>query len=361
MALHEENLVPQLCYLGIGSASRQEAARFWSSLGSSLALQCSTVGLLLALPILMPGPITPSMNFNVVPLTSPLTSIELPSYTKPRTWAQPLPERPEVALPATRVIRFAQPKPPLKQRLKEQPPVILPELDRDAANITNGLKIEPKNPRPPVETGVLSATNAAQPSVARPPREVQTGGFGDPNGVPATGEQRRSANIAQRGQFDLPSGPGLGNGTGGANGVQGTIASAGFSNSVAGGSTGKEAGRGSKVRVGQFANNVAGAPVVTERSPIPNPTIQPVDILSKPIPVYTEEGRRLKVEGEVSLMVRFTGTGRIQVLYVIRSLGHGLDEAAVRAAQGIQFKPETHNSQPVDSEGTVHIQFQLAY
>ena len=39
------------------------------------------------------------------------------------------------------------------------------------------------------------------------------------------------------------------------------------------------------------------------------------------------------------LEVVFEATGKIQVLRVVRGLGYGLDDAAVRAAEQIRFKP----------------------
>ena len=57
----------------------------------------------------------------------------------------------------------------------------------------------------------------------------------------------------------------------------------------------------------------------------------------------------------------FTAGGEPRVLEVVRGLGHGLDETAIRAAQQIRFKPALRDGLPVDSTATVHILFQLAY
>jgi TonB family protein len=86
----------------------------------------------------------------------------------------------------------------------------------------------------------------------------------------------------------------------------------------------------------------------------------PAEILSKPVPVYTAEARAQKIEGEVLLEVVFQATGKIQVLRVVRGLGHGLDDAAVKAAEQIHFKPAQKDGQPSDSTAFVHIIFQLA-
>ena len=64
--------------------------------------------------------------------------------------------------------------------------------------------------------------------------------------------------------------------------------------------------------------------------------------------------------GEVLLEVVFEATGKIHVLRVVRGLGHGLDDAAVHAAEQIHFKPALKDGQPSDSTALVHIIFQLA-
>jgi hypothetical protein len=48
------------------------------------------------------------------------------------------------------------------------------------------------------------------------------------------------------------------------------------------------------------------------------------------------------------------------VLRVVRGLGHGLDDAAVHAAEQIRFKPALKDGQPSDSTVVLHIIFQLA-
>jgi TonB family protein len=95
-------------------------------------------------------------------------------------------------------------------------------------------------------------------------------------------------------------------------------------------------------------------------APPAKPRVMPVEVLSKPAPVYTEEARKLRIEGDVLLEVEFSSTGLIRVLRVVRGLGHGLDEAAVRAAEQIRFKPAHDSGQAVDSRTTVNIVFRLA-
>lgn len=85
-----------------------------------------------------------------------------------------------------------------------------------------------------------------------------------------------------------------------------------------------------------------------------------VEILSKARPVYTEEARRLKIEGDVVLRVTFEASGRLTVLGVLEGLGHGLDESAIAAAKKIEFTPARREGQPVDHTATLRVVFRLA-
>ena len=89
--------------------------------------------------------------------------------------------------------------------------------------------------------------------------------------------------------------------------------------------------------------------------------LTPVEIIEKPRPLYTDEARRLRLEGEVLLETLFPATGSPRVLRVLHGLGHGLDENAMVAVQLIRFRPATHAGQSVDSNAIVHIVFQIAY
>jgi TonB family protein len=83
--------------------------------------------------------------------------------------------------------------------------------------------------------------------------------------------------------------------------------------------------------------------------------------VEKPRPEYTAEGRSLRIEGDVRIDLVFLANGTVQVNRVVSGLGHGLDEAAVRAAQQIKFKPAKKDGQPVDFPAVVRIEFRLAY
>jgi TonB family protein len=107
--------------------------------------------------------------------------------------------------------------------------------------------------------------------------------------------------------------------------------------------------------------DVAAPPTVQSRpAPQAAEKIVPAEILSKPVPIYTEEARAKRIEGEVLLEVVLEASGKLRVLKVVRGLGHGLDDAAVHAAEQIRFKPALKDGQPSDSTAVLHIIFQLA-
>jgi len=157
----------------------------------------------------------------------------------------------------------------------------------------------------------------------------------------------------------MPVGPGQGNGSGGAKGIRGTVASADFGNGVATPARGSS-GRGSVQTSGFGSQEVAQNTAHIQRVDSgPPPT--PVEITYKPNPVYTEEARAQKLEGEVLLEVEFAASGQLRVIRVVKGLGHGLDENAVAAANKIRYKPAMRNGQAFDSTAIVHVVFQLAY
>jgi TonB family protein len=209
-----------------------------------------------------------------------------------------------------------------------------------------------------IHTGEFGSSVA--PTINAPVQKVQTGGFGDPNGIPGHGKEGAKLIAANTGAFDMPQGPGYGNGSGGARGLKGTIASAGFGNGIA--SSGHGDGRSNGA--GSVATGAFGAQQVAQATPKhldrELPTTPP-EITYKPTPVYTEEARQLKLEGEVLLEITFSANGQLHVNRVVRGLGHGLDEAAVAAANKMKFKPALRNGTPVDSTAVVRVVFQLAY
>jgi TonB family protein len=260
----------------------------------------------------------------------------------------------------------AQLEPPVNALRLPAPPPKAPVKAEDDPVPT--VRIEPRKldpikaaavvPKQAVKTNVFSTGSSAAPTVALAPSKVQTGGFGDPNGIPAKADQGKAVNIAALGSFDLPSGPGYGNGTGGAKGVPGVVASSGFGNGTA---TPESRPRAATVQAGGFASaDVPAPPTVRSHPAEAAARAVPAEILSKPTPVYTQEARSLRIQGEVLLEVVLEASGNLHVVRIVRGLGHGLDDNAVKAAEQIHFKPAMRDGQPTDSTVVLHIIFQLA-
>jgi TonB family protein len=281
-----------------------------------------------------------------------------------------VPEKPEMPhktlphklLPPAQPVLNAKLVVPRDIRVQAPPEVAPPRVSAPIPQLApNILKAGGARPDLVVHTGEFGSS--ATPTVNAPVEKVQTGGFGDPNGVPGQGKPNSHLQIASLGSFDLPPGPGKGNGTGGSNGIPGTVASAGFGSGIAspGNGNGRSSGRGSLQSAG-FANQATSPIASTRHSQMDaGPERTPVEITFKPNPVYTAEARALKLEGEVLLEVLFQANGQLHVNRVAHGLGHGLDEAAVAAATRMRFKPASDHGQAVDSTAIVHVLFQLAY
>jgi len=216
-----------------------------------------------------------------------------------------------------------------------------------------------------IHTGEFEGSSVT-PTVNAPITRVQTGGFGDPNGLKPSDNSKPNGKLiaSAAGSFDMPVGPGQGNGAGGAKGIKGTVASADFGNGVAtpGQGDGRRSGRGSAgVQSSGFGSQEVAQNTAHIQRVDSGPPTTPVEITYKPNPVYTNEARNLQLEGEVLLEVEFAANGQLHVNRVARGLGHGLDEAAVNAANKMRFKPALRNGQPMDSTAIVHVVFQLAY
>jgi TonB family protein len=204
--------------------------------------------------------------------------------------------------------------------VEEKPPELKQNLKQsEIVWSSNG----PKAPKEEVKPN--PGGNPAPDTVNAALSKVQTGGFGDPNGIAGPGNPKRRGNINHAGSPGLPGGPGYGNGTGGAQGLRGTVASDG---SGRGGGTAASASDG-------------------------------LTILYKPNPRYSAEGRERRIQGDVVLEVIFLASGQIKVIGVVSGLGFGMDDEAIHAAQRIRFTPAMRDGKPVDFSARVRIEFRL--
>jgi TonB family protein len=328
----------------INTVNRQKvSARFellpdrkpqWDRIGLSATAQLATLGLLLLAPLIFPQPMQTALKFDVVELMQPVTLIQIPSRTPPpppkvRPKVPPpkpkpvLPEPPELNPRQPHVFLVQKPELPKVHTVEAKPVELNPILKETRIVVVTS---QPKPPKEDVRVGSLSSGSPAPATVVAPVNKVQTGGFGDPNGIPGPGNPNRRANINQGGSPLLPGGPGYGNGTSGARGIRGAVAA-------------EETKRNASATGGATTG---------------------VDILNKTNPVYSTEGRALRIEGDVVLEVVFLASSQVQVIRVVSGLGHGLDEAAIQAAKQIRFRPAKRDGQPVDFPARVRIEFRLA-
>jgi TonB family protein len=333
----------------------------WARMGVSASVQLAILLFLLAIPLFYPEKIKVALNLQIVALTAPVTEVPVappPPPPKPRV-RPPAPKQeavePERLNPKQpHIFLQAMALQPLVKKVDTRAPELNPVVE--AAKMETQLN-QPKRPKDDVKVGNLSNGSAAPATVNLPVQKVQTGGFGEVNGLPGKGNPNKMTNVNRLGLPALPGGLGYGNGTGGDKGVRGTVASTGFGNGTA---IPPPSGKQGTVQKSGFGDQVVGdAPRKKAASAESGTT--PVDILGKPRPEYTAEGRSLKLEGDVVIDLVFRADGTVQVKRVLSGLGHGLDEAAVRAAQQIKFKPAKRDGQPVDFPARVRIEFRLAY
>ena len=76
-------------------------------------------------------------------------------------------------------------------------------------------------------------------------------------------------------------------------------------------------------------------------------------------PVYTEEGRRRGVEGDVVMEVVVRADGTIGHVRVLQGLGAGLDQRAVDAVRQWRFNPARRHGTPVDVMVEIAVEFKL--
>jgi TonB family protein len=278
------------------------------------------------------------------------------------------------APPQPEVVKLTPPKITIP---KIQPPPEIPKpvkLDQPEQPKLPPAPPKAVAPPPQPKVGLFSSPKPTETANNQVKPDVKAGGFGDPIGAKTNPNSTKSALVAV-GNFNSAPGAATGAGAarkgavsgtsfgaGVANGVpgghdMGKVASAGFANGIVGG-TGKPGGTGTVASAG-FSNQAGPAPtqVAIKTS---EPAFVPPVVISEPHPQYTPEAVQLRIQGEVTLQVRFLASGQVEVLRVVNGLGHGLDEAAKRVAEQIRFKPAIKDGHPVDHTTLIHVTFQLA-
>jgi TonB family protein len=288
-------------------------------------------------------------------------------YIPPVPKVKVIPPPPKIEQPPKINIPKPQPEPPKPVVVKIPTPTVAPIVAAPPRAVA---------PPPQPKVGLFKSATPTQVANNQAAPSLKVGGFGDPVGVTPNPNASKPATVAAVGAFNAAPGSGQGAGaarqgsvkgtafgSGVANGVpggkdRGTVASAGFSNGVIGG-TGAPGSHGT-VATGAFGSPGNSGSGDAHVAKVEQPTSTPLVVVAKPLPQYTPEAKQLKIEGDVTLEVRFTASGQVQVLRVVNGLGHGLDEQAKLAAERIRFKPATKNGAPVDQVSVIRISFQLA-
>ena len=117
---------------------------------------------------------------------------------------------------------------------------------------------------------------------------------------------------------------------------------------------GRGVGEGRGPGVGEGEGGGFGGGVFEVGGGVTAPTI-----LFRVDPIYPEEARKALYEGTVVLEAIVRKDGSIDILRVIRGLGLGLDENAVKALKLWKFRPGMKRGVPVDVALNIEINFHL--
>ncbi len=205
--------------------------------GISAVLQIAFVGFILIVPVVFPQQISTALKYSYTEIAQPITEIPVAPAPKPpkivKTTPPPEPKPVEAVLSPKQPHIFVTPKAiqPKVRSVDTKAPELNPVFE--AAKIDTAQSNQPKRPKEEVKIGTMSSGNATPATVKAPVEKVQTGGFGDPAGLPGKGNPNAHLIVNASGLNTLPNGPGYGNGTGGDKGIRGTVASTGFGNGTA--------------------------------------------------------------------------------------------------------------------------------
>jgi TonB family protein len=323
---------------------------------TAIAINCTILAVILILGMIV------KTNPIVAKKLTELTLAPKPPEVKPAPKPPP-PPPPKIKMP---------PPPKIEApKIKMPEPVKLPEIKPIVAAVPKPV-IEPPAPKKvspppaPVKVNLGVAMAAAVPNHDANPTAVRLGQATNPL-KPLTGPAVSPINMGAAGM------PGMNRSNTGSGPVKVSMGSGspdgrigGHDNAVravAGLGTGVTGGTGHARAAGPV--QVAIAPQVREAAavrPVQQSTLASAPkVTYKPTPVYTEEAKAMHLEGNVSLRIRVTTTGAVQVLGVVHGLGHGLDQSAIQATEATRFKPALDTSgQPVDWEGVVLVNFQMS-
>ncbi len=74
---------------------------------------------------------------------------------------------------------------------------------------------------------------------------------------------------------------------------------------------------------------------------------------------YSDEGRRRRINGAVTVSLLVTEEGLPAEVKVVRGLGYGLDEKAMEAVRQYRFQPAMKDGRPIAQHISVEVMFQI--
>lgn len=125
-----------------------------------------------------------------------------------------------------------------------------------------------------------------------------------------------------------------------------------------------ESGRFGILNTGNSSGS-ENAEATNDKTNVPNkdqekkPEFDPLTIIAKPQPSYTEEAKTENVQGLVRLKVTFLASGGIGEVSTISGLPAGLTEQAINAAKKMAFLPKRVNKMPVSVVRVVEFSFTI--
>jgi periplasmic protein TonB len=81
--------------------------------------------------------------------------------------------------------------------------------------------------------------------------------------------------------------------------------------------------------------------------------------LSQPMPPYTEEARKARIDGTVVLHATIRKDGTADNIKVCKGVGYKLDESAIKAVSKWRFVPAKKNGVEVDVKSKIEIRFRV--
>ena len=246
-----------------------EAGSRWDRIGASAVGQVAILSFLLLIPLVFPEQMKTALKYQIVEIMQPVTMVPVappppPPKIKPKAPApKPLDPEPVKLNPKQpHVFMTAKAIQPEMKKVEVKPVEVDPRFEEAKIEVDSK---QPKRPRDEVKVGNLSTGSAAPATVVAPLNKVQTGGFGDPNGIAGKGDPSHATNVNPLGSPALPGGDGYGNGTGGAKGIRGTVASTGFGNGIA---TPPPSTRKGTVHAGGFADETVATEAPKDRKSV---------------------------------------------------------------------------------------------